>query len=229
MEQRRFTYRPGAFTGIFLQAGHNGPLKNKGEELEEKESSPMEDLMKEHGFVERILIMYQRLIDRADMEQYLDIPVINRSAKMIRDYVNNHHERDEERYIFPKFREARYVGDLVETLKEQHDRSRKIANELVDLSAKGANISEDERKRLVYLCGSFIHMYLPHIAHENSILFPVFYDIVSAEYLEDIREKMGEGERKILGETGFRGLVGRLSELERSIGVHDLRQFTPRL
>jgi hemerythrin-like domain-containing protein len=226
---RKILYRPCAFMDVFMQVGRNRPLKEKGEELEENKASPMEDLMKEHGFVERILIMYQRMIDMAIRGQDVDVSIINRSAQMIHDYINNHHERDEERYVFPKFKEASYIVDIVDTLKEQHDSSRKIAKELIDLSARGASIGMDDRKRLMYLCGAFSYMYLAHIAHENTILFPVFYDIVSSDYLEDIREKMEEGEKKVLGETGFRGIVGRLSELEKRVGSYDLNQFTPRI
>lgn len=226
---RRISYRPGAFMDVFMQVGGNRPLKERGEELEKHEASPMEDLMKEHGFVERILIMYQRMIDQAIRGQDVDVSIVNRSAQMIHDYINNHHERDEERYVFPKFREAGYIVDVVDTLKEQHDGSREIAKELIDLSARGVRIGMDDRKRLMYLCGAFSYMYSAHIAHENTILFPVFYDIVSPDYLDDIREKMEEGEKKVLGETGFRGIVGRLSELEKKVGTHDLNQFTPRL
>jgi hemerythrin-like domain-containing protein len=224
---RKTIYRPGAFMDIFVQVGQSKPLKEKGEELEEEEASPLEDLMKEHGFVERILIIYQRMIDMAVRGQGVDVSAINGSANMIRDYINNHHERDEERYIFPKFKEANYIVDIVDTLQAQHDQSRKIAKELINLSARGENISMDDRKRMMSLCGDFVYMYLAHIAHENTILFPTFYDIASNEYIQDIRERMEEEEEKVLGETGFRGIVGRLSELEKRVGSYDLNQFTP--
>jgi hemerythrin-like domain-containing protein len=75
----------------------------------------------------------------------------------------------------------------------------------------------------------FINMYLPHISRENTILFPVFFDIVSDEYVNDIKEKMEDEEEKVLGETGFRGFIGRISELEKEIGCYDLSQYTAQL
>jgi len=72
----------------------------------------------------------------------------------------------------------------------------------------------------------FINMYLPHISRENTILFPAFFDIVSSQYIKDIKEKMEDEEDIKLGETGFRGLVGRISEIEKQVGCHDLAQYT---
>lgn len=229
MQKKTFSYRPGAFTEVFIQVGQDRPLKEKGEELEEEESSPIEDLMKEHGFIELILVMYQRMIDQAAMGQAVDISVIHRSAEMLKNIVSDHHEKDEELYIFPKFIEANYIVEIIDTLKEQHDRSRIIIKEMMDLSSRGRQIDYDARKRLINLCGAFVYMYLPHIAHEDTILYPTFYDIVSADYVQDIREKMEDEEERLLGETGFRGLIGRVSELEKIVGVHDIDQFTARL
>lgn len=86
---------PGSIAGVYLQVGKHEPLKKKGEKLEEKESSPIEDLMKEHGVVERILILYERLIDHAVRHQEVDIAAINRAAKIVDEYISNHHEKDE--------------------------------------------------------------------------------------------------------------------------------------
>lgn len=219
---------PGAFMDVFMQAGRSEPPREQVE-VRKETVSPTEDLMKEHGLVERILIMYQRLIDRAAGSQEVDISVIKISAKMIYNYVNNHHERNEERYVFPRFREADYIMDMVNVLKIQHERSRKIAKEMIDISSTGSGISTDDRKRLLSLCSAFVYMYLPHIAHENTILFPAFYDIVSADEMREIGEKMEDEEEKLLGEAGFRGLVGQVSELEKFVGVNELDRFTAQL
>jgi hypothetical protein len=40
---------------------------------------------------------------------------------------------------------------------------------------------------------------------------------------------MEDEKEKILGETGFRGLVGRLSEIEKEVGTYELSQYTAQL
>ncbi len=217
----------GTIAGIFLQV--HQPLKEKGEKLEGQVSSPAEDLMKEHGAIERIMLLYQRMIEKAITGQEIDVSVIHRASNLVSEYVAGHHEHDEEQYIFPKFREANYIVELVDTLERQHNVTRELNREAMELSSKGSEITQDEAVRLLDLCGMFINMYLPHISRENTILFPVFYDIVSADYVNEIKAKMEDEEEKVLGETGFRGLIGRISELEKEIGCHELSRYTAQL
>jgi hypothetical protein len=66
VERKTITFGPGSIAGFILQVGSHQPLKARGEELEEKESSPMEDLMKEHGVIERIMLIYQRMIENVN-------------------------------------------------------------------------------------------------------------------------------------------------------------------
>ncbi len=185
--------------------------------------------MREHGVVERILLIYQRILEKAITGQEIDISAINMAAQMVDMYVSNHHEKDEENYIFPRFREANYIVEIVDTLEHQHDVSRELNRQIMDLSSQGADISQEDLVRLMNRCGMFINMYLPHISRENTIVFPTFFDIASKEYIHDIKEMMEEGEEEVLGDTGFRGLVGRVSELERQVGCHDLSQYTANL
>jgi hemerythrin-like domain-containing protein len=229
MVKRKFPAGPGSVASFILQVGSHKPLKERGEELEETESSPMEDLMKEHGIVERIMLIYQRMIEKAITGQEVDISVIHRASKMVNEYVSKHHEHDEETYIFPRFREANYLVELVDTLEHQHNVSRRLNIEVMELSSKGAEITRDEAVRLLDLCGMFIGMYLPHISRENTILFPTFFDIVSPEYVQEIKEKMEGEEKKLLGETGFRGFMGHIAVLEKEAGCHELSQYTAKL
>ncbi|HTY91404.1 MAG TPA: hemerythrin domain-containing protein [Methanocella sp.] len=207
-------------------AGTHQPLKEKGEQLEQEESSPMEDLMREHGVIERIFLIYQRILEKSITGQEIDISVINRASHIVDRYISNHHEHNEENYIFPKFREANYIVELVDTLEHQHDVSRELNHQIMDLSSQSADISQEDLVRLLDRCGMFINMYLPHISRENTILFPTFFDIVSNEYIQEVKERMEDEEEQVLGDTGFRGLIGRVSELEKKIGCYELSQYT---
>lgn len=73
--RRALSIGPGGAAGLFLQVGAHQPLKARGEELEEEESSPTEDLMREHGVVERIMLIYQRIIEKAITGQEIDVSV----------------------------------------------------------------------------------------------------------------------------------------------------------
>ncbi len=224
-----FTSNPLAIVGAVLQAGAFRPLKDKGEELEENVATPLENLMKEHGVLMRILEIYDRVSGDAASGKELNAGAIRRAAEISRDYIGKHHDACEERYIFPQFRKVPYIVDIVTELHDQHVAAVRITKNMLELTSPGSAPDKDGRQTLIDLCKSIVGMYRPHMSWEQSIVFPVFYDIVTADYIKDIQKKMEAEERELLGDTGFRGLVGRLSEIEKEAGTYDLHKYTPML
>lgn len=218
---------PFATVGIFLQAEAHEPIKKKGEALEERVASPIEDLSKEHGVLERLLLIYDKVINDAASGMGFNARAINGATRIFKDYIGEHHDRCEERYIFPKFREANYIVELIDILQYQHDVAKRLTGEILERTSPGSPMDESGVKRVTSLCCSLVYMYRPHMSREQTVVSPTFYDIVTEGYIKDIKEEMEAEEKKLLGETGFRGLVGRVSEIEKEVGTHDLQQYIP--
>ncbi len=72
----------------------------------EEEISPAEDLMREHGVLKRILLVYQEAIRRLDGSEEIPQAAIRDSAGIIRSFIEDYHEKLEEDFIFPRFRKA---------------------------------------------------------------------------------------------------------------------------
>ena len=70
-------------------------------------------------------------------------------------------------------------------------------------------------------------MYRPHAAREDTDLFPKLREVVSAHEFASIGEDMEKQEVQKFGEDGFEKMAARVAEIERTIGIADLRQFTP--
>jgi hypothetical protein len=85
-----------------IATAHN--LLAKEEEKRENEVSPPEDLMREHGVLKRILLVYGEALRRMEANQELPPEPIQESAKIIRSFVEDYHEKLEERYLFPRFK-----------------------------------------------------------------------------------------------------------------------------
>jgi hemerythrin-like domain-containing protein len=85
------------------------------EEDEEEEVSPAEDLMREHGALDRILLIYDEAIARLDGHRDFDPSVVADSAGIVRRFVEDYHEKLEENELFPRFEKARVLVDLVGT------------------------------------------------------------------------------------------------------------------
>jgi hemerythrin-like domain-containing protein len=152
--------------------------------------------------------------------------VISDSAEVVQDFIENYHEKSEEDFVFPRFRKANQMVDLVGTLLQQHHAGRRVTANILK-SAPRSRTDEDARRQCVAAMHAFVAMYRPHAAREDTDLFPALRKIVSAHEFDAIGEDMEKQEHQHFGEDGFEKTVARVAELERTIGIDDLRQFTP--
>ncbi len=71
-------------------------------------------------------------------------------------------------------------------------------------------------------------MYEPHAAREDTVLFPAFHALFTEKEFDELGERFEEKEHQVLGSAGFEGTVEKVAQLERSLGIYDLAQFTPK-
>src|SRR5260370_27032772 len=103
--------------------------------------SPTEDLMREHGVLRRLLLVYGDVIRRVEANQEVKPDPVAHAAKIIRAFIEDYHERDEEEFIFPRFRKAGKLTDLVGVLLLQHQAGRKLTAEIERLATASAMTS----------------------------------------------------------------------------------------
>jgi hemerythrin-like domain-containing protein len=187
-----------------------------------------EDLMKEHGVLNRCLLIYEEGMRRLRRKENIEAQVFQHTAQLIRTFVEEYHEKNEEHYIFPVFERAQKLVDLVNTLKTQHQAGRNVTAEILKLSQPDPFRQPIYRDQLVKYCASFIRMYRPHEAREDTVLFPALRTILSAKQVQDLGDKMEENEQKVLGHEGFEKSLDQVATIEKQLGIYDLRQFTPK-
>ena len=214
---------------VVLIAPALGEEKGAGDKPKEKEEevTPPEDLMREHGVLDRVLLLYEAGIRKWSSREDFDPALITQSAEIIRDFINNYHEKSEEDHVFPRFRKAGKMVDLVGTLLRQHEAGRKVTERIIAL-APMSRANPDERRRLIASMQSFITMYRPHAAREDTDLFPKLKDVVSSNEYDAMAEEFEKKEHELFGEDGFEKMAARVAQLEQRMGIHDLDQFTPR-
>ena len=192
-----------------------------------EEVTPPEDLMREHGVLDRVLLVYEASIGKFSTNEDFDPNIVTNSAEIIRDFINNYHEKSEEDYVFPRFRQAGQMVDLVNTLLRQHDAGRMLTLTILRLAPSSRDNAGD-RRQMVGAMQSFITMYRPHAAREDTDLFPKLRDLVSSNEYDSMAEEFEQEEHQLFGEDGFEKMVARVAQLEQQMGIHDLNQFTPR-
>ena len=194
---------------------------------EEEEVSPAEDLMREHGVLKRILLVYGEAIRRIDAGEELPPKPILDAAQMIRIFVEDYHEKLEEEYLFPRFRKANKLVDLVDVLAAQHQSGRRVTD--ITLRSVNASLRDASAKgQLRDSMAQFIRMYNPHEAREDTVLFPAFRTIVSKHEYDALGEDFEKKENQLFGEEGFEKMVDRVAGIEKALGIYDLAKFTPK-
>lgn len=195
-------------------------------EEKKEEVSPNEDLMREHGVLRRIILIYRESVHRLQNQRDLDPALITKSANLIRHFIEDYHEKLEENFLFPRFEKAGQLIDLVTTLKIQHMAGRKLTNHIMEIAA--SKNFKSHGKDFIEGVSQFIRMYEPHAAREDTVLFPAFQKIVSESEYKEMGEKFEDEEHKLFGKSGFDGIVSQVADIEKALNIYDLSKFTPK-
>jgi hemerythrin-like domain-containing protein len=229
--QRREFIKKGLIVSLSGVAGLSllaGCKEKEEEEGEGQEVSPPEDLMQEHGLLNRVLLIYDTCkIHLVNKETFPKEALLN-SANIIRTFVEDYHEKQEENYLFPRFKKANQLVDLVNVLLQQHQAGRRLTDQIMQL-AKSQTATDTENQQLIQLLTNFNTMYRPHEAREDTVLFPAFRKIVSKNEYDSLGEEFEENEHKLFGNDGFETIVNKVAGIEKSLGIYELSQFTPKV
>ena len=196
-----------------------------------------EHLMREHGILRRVLLMYDEVSRRIDAKQDFTLQTAIDAAAIVRKYIEDYHEKLEEEHIFPLFRNyyrrgdvlrlyAQKLLDLVDILYDQHRVGRRITDRI--LSTLQSLKTPDDRQKLAQDLRAFIRMYTPHMAREDTVLFPALHIIVTRQEYQALGEKFDEIERRTFGTDGFDIYLDQVTAFEKYLGMYDLAEFTPK-
>ena len=228
MRTRRVFLKSGIFISGAALAGV-GVLRAADKDKEEEEVSPAEDLMREHGVLKRVLLIYEEAMRRMMANQDLPVETVADSAKIIRNFIEDYHEKLEENFLFPRFEKAGTLTDLVRTLRDQHAAGRRVTDLTLALAKQSTIKNAGERTQLADSLRQFIRMYNPHEAREDTVLFPAFRKIVSANEYASLGEDFEKKEHELFGEDGFEKMVDKVTNIEKTLGIYELAQFTPKI
>jgi len=218
---------PGAALAAELSAEQ--AEKEKDKTKAEEEISPAEDLMREHGLFDRILLIYEESARRLNNKREPDLGTLAGAAKIVRAFIEDYHSKLEEDQVFPRFEKAGKLVELVKLLREQHQRGRLLTDQILQ-SAVADKISDEENsQKLVKSMRQFIRMYRPHVAREDTVVFPALHAITTPEEFDAMGEEFEDREHKLFGENGFENVVEQVAGIEKSLGIYELSNFTAKV
>lgn len=226
--RRHFLWKSGmALCASLIGYTPSSLLAQEGKKENYTKISPPEDLMREHGVLRRILLIYEESIRRIEASETIPIDSLAQTSKIVRGFVENYHEKLEEDFVFPRFKKAGRLMDLVDVLLQQHKAGRKLTDSIMSLATSKGLKNPAERGKLVESMKQFIRMYRPHAAREDTVLFPAFRGVVNSREFDTLGEQFEEKEEDLFGYTGFFKIVDQVADIEKKFGILDLSRFTP--
>jgi hemerythrin-like domain-containing protein len=185
-----------------------------------EEVGATEDLMREHGVIRRVLVVYREVAARlhARPEPML-FHALQDAARLMRTFGEEYHEKElEEASLFPALRKrGGAIVTTIDALVVQHARGREITEYVLSVSAGaiGAHAAEPLARTLE----GFARMYEEHAAIEDTVVFPAWKKLFTAEELDAIGDRFEDIEHRTFGGDGFEDAVSRVAAIERALGI----------
>jgi hemerythrin-like domain-containing protein len=201
---------------------------NEKRDKHEPEVTAAEDLMREHGILRRILLVYRETAPRLRSRPAgVDAAALRDAALLFRAFGEEYHEKLlEEQHIFPVVRkrggEAARYADILEA---QHRRGREITDYILFVT-RGGRLSATAGADLAGVFDDLDRMYENHAAREDTIVFPAWKLAYDDKQLDEIGDRFEEIEKKMFGHDGFEDAEKRISRIETTLGLADLAAFT---
>ena len=189
---------------------------------------PTEDLMREHGVLRRILLLYEAGSRRLSQGEDMESSVFVQAAETMRDFIHDYHEKLEEEHLFPHFKKAGRMVPLVDVLIEQHAAGRKLTEKILQI-APTARTDSGRRKTMIDAMQASITLYQPHAAREDTDIFPTVRSLVTPSEFDGLGETFEKEEKSRFGADGFEKMVKAVNGIEKRIGTDDLSKYTPKI
>jgi hemerythrin-like domain-containing protein len=218
-------------SGILIAAASlSGAACLRGPEKETKawKVPPTEDLMREHGILRRIMLIYDEIARRLKQGSEFPLQVLAAANDIIRRFMQDYHETNEQFHVFNRFGNTGKMVELVALLYQQHLAGRKLIDRVNILSTEDHLKNPAARLRVAEFLHTFNQVYRRHAAWEDTVLFPAFRSVISPQDFTAVGETFAREEEKLFGPDGYEKMVGQVADLEKKLAIHNLQQFTPK-
>jgi len=225
--RRRWLLGAGATAGLLAAApafAQTGEVKKT-----DTEKTPMpasERLMRDNALTSRVLLLYAATARRLSQGEDLESGAFTQSAEVMRDFVHGYHEKVEEEDIFPVFKKAGRMVDLVNVFQSQHTAGRQLTDKV--LAAAPGIANADQRKALTDAMHATVTLYEPCLARENTDLLPSLRSLMTPSEFDALAQTLEKAEGQALGADGFEKAAKKIEAIEKKLGTYDLSQFTPK-
>jgi hemerythrin-like domain-containing protein len=188
--------------------------------------SATEDMMREHGVLRRLLIVYRESAGRLTLPSAgFDFAALAQAADLFRRFGEDYHEsRLEEAYVFPAVSKAGgAAAALIAPLLAQHRRGREI-NAFVSARCRAG--AGGDAGPLARALESFARMYEAHAAMEDTVVYQAWRRVLPKARLAEMADRFEDIEKAQFKGDGFDLAVAGVSAIEQRLGLAGLDRYT---
>ena len=222
--RRSFLVKSGILTATDSLSGA-ACLRGGEQEKNAWKISPTEDLMREHGVLRRIMLVYDEIARRLQQKEEVPLQVLTEANNLIRRFIQDYHETKEQFHLFNWFGNAGKMVELVAILYQQHLAGRKLIDKVKILSTEDNLKDPSGRLGVAELLLTFNQLYRRHAAWEDTVIFPAFPSIISPKDFAAVGETFAGEDERLFGLDGYEKIVGQVAELEKKLGIYELKQY----
>lgn len=186
--------------------------------------SPIENLMRAHGVLERAMLIYDEARRRITDGEKLDPKLVIKVTTTIHDYFADYHEQMEEKFIFAPLEKANKQFASIQELKMQHGVGWELTERIRNL-ARANNLTPE----VIGYLQVYVKMFRHHAAWEDTVVFPTFRTLVDTKELAELAQTFEAEERKRFGPNGFEAVLSVVADIEKQLGIYELSTSTPKL
>ena len=185
-----------------------------------------ERLMRDSGVLLRVLAIYEAGGRRLGGGEDIEPKIFTAAAETMRDFVHGYHEKQEDELVFPRFKKAGRMVELIDVMMAQHASGQKLTTTILDLAPKSG--TKAERQSMIDAMQASIVLYRPHVARELTDVLPTLRTLVTPNEFDELGAALDKDETEKLGKDGFDKMAKKVEALEKRIGINDLSVFTPK-
>lgn len=162
------------------------------------------DLMNEHSLLERIILALEYIKEHNYNNSYNKIIKL---IKIVKEFIEDFHEKMEEEFIFPVFNNTKYES-MTKKLTDEHIKSRLMTSEIIKKSQEKDNSVWEN-------INQFIKLYRMHANLENLLLFRKFRKIYDYKKYIEISEILDKKEDEKFGKGALDKFYKEIIIIER--------------
>lgn len=183
-----------------------------------------EKMLLKNAVIMRILMIFERIIrilnykSNGELEIKDTLDKLNNVCKLIKDNLYEMFNLVDKK-IYKIFENTKYYS-LIRVLRHQHN----IGRDLIKLIEE--NINQNFTTLNVYI-SDYIYMYRAIISREDTIITGLVRKILTSEEFVNLSYEFRMDVYKLYGPSWRKNILEKIIDIERSLGIDSLSQFTP--